>query len=647
MAAGKDATPSDRGVVPAARRLPVGAEIMAGGVAFRVWAPARRRVAVKVEGGSDHSMTAEPNGYFSAFVPGLGAGARYRFRLDGGDVFPDPASRFQPDGPHGPSEVVDPAAYRWRDTAWRGLTRAGQVLYELHVGTFTPEGTYAAALPYLPKLAELGVTAIELMPVAEFPGRFGWGYDGVDLFAPTRLYGRPDDLRRFVDESHRLGLGVILDVVYNHVGPDGNYLTQFAPAYFSDRHRNEWGESLNFDGADAGPVREFFVANAVYWIEEFHFDGLRLDATQAITDGSDEHIVAALTRAARAAAGERALFFVAENEPQHPVFARAPESGGYGVDALWNDDFHHSAMVALTGRQEAYYTDHAGAPQEFVSAAKYGYLFQGQRYAWQESGRGTPALDLAPSQFVTFIQNHDQVANSARGLRVHQLTSAGRARAMTVLLLLLPQTPMLFQGQEFFASAPFFYFADHGDELNRLVLEGRADFLKQFPNLTDEAMAARLALPGDESTFKRSKLDWSEFAAHAEIVVLHRDLLRLRREDPTFAAQPGRDRLDGAVIASEAFLLRYFGDEGEDRLLLVNLGRTLRLWAIPDPLAAPPEGRFWTLLLSSESPDYGGGGAPPDDPRRGWYLPGHAALVFAARTTPPEGVSEFRSGKVD
>ncbi|HEX6739543.1 MAG TPA: alpha-amylase family glycosyl hydrolase, partial [Vicinamibacteria bacterium] len=399
--------------------MDIGAEVSEDGTRFRVWAPRCRRVDVVVNGGEVIPMDAEAGGYFAGSTPRIGAGTRYRFRLDGGEAFPDPASRFQPEGPHGPSEVIDPSRYRWSDAEWPGLGPQGQVAYEMHVGTFTPEGTWEGARARLPELAALGVTVIELMPLADFAGRFGWGYDGVNLFAPTRLYGPPDDLRRFVDEAHRLGLGVILDVVYNHFGPDGNYLPRYADTVFSPRHHTDWGQALNFDGEGSAGLRALVVANAAYWIREYHLDGLRLDATQDIHDDSEPHILAEVAAAARRAAGSRPIWLVAENEPQQARLVRAPEAGGFGIDALWNDDYHHSAMVAATGRREAYYTDYLGSPQELLSAAKHGYLYQGQRYSWQKQRRGAPALDLPRHAFVSYVQNHDQVANSARGRRLH------------------------------------------------------------------------------------------------------------------------------------------------------------------------------------------------------------------------------------
>jgi len=621
-------------LIKVARRLPVGAEALPdGSVHFRVWAPKRKRVEVILEGdaGSAFELEREEDGYFSAFVESARAGTLYRFRLDGDEyLYPDPASRFQPEGPHGPSRVVDSSAFRWTDDDWKGASLKGQVIYELHVGTFTPEGTFASAAKELKELASLGVTCVELMPVAEFPGNFGWGYDGVSLYAPTHLYGEPDDLRRFIDEAHSAGVAVILDVVYNHLGPDGNYLAQFSENYFTERHKTEWGDGINFDGENSRHVREFFLSNARHWIEEYHFDGLRLDATQSIKDDSEEHILAALTREVHAAARSRETFIVGENETQESRLARTLESGGYGLDGLWNDDFHHTALVALTGRSEAYYSDYRGTPQEFVSSIKYGFLFQGQRYKWQRRRRGTPTFGLAPEQFVNFIENHDQVSNSARGLRLNQLTSPASLRALTALLLLAPSTPMLFMGQEFAASTPFRYFADHEPDLAAKVQHGRAEFLAQFRSASSSETRDNFPDPGDAKTFERCKLDFAERETNREIYALHRDLLRLRREDSLF---DGRERraLDGAVLDRDAFVLRFFGreeTEGDDRLLIVNLGSDLDLNPAPEPLLAPPEGKIWKVVLSSEDYRYGGTGTPPVETEDGWCLPGRTTIAF-------------------
>jgi maltooligosyltrehalose trehalohydrolase len=606
------------------RRLPVGAEPQADGSAhFRVWAPAARDVAVTVDGGASIPLAGEGGGYFSGYVSGAGPGTRYRFRIDGEGGFPDPASRYQPDGPHGSSELVDPAGFAWTDGAWRGVPQERLVLLEVHIGTFTPEGSWAAAMERLPALAELGITGIEMMPVADFPGRFGWGYDGVDLYAPTRLYGRPDDLRRFIDRAHALGLAVILDVVYNHIGPDGNYLRAFAPGYFTDRYANEWGEALNFDGDDAGPVREFFIENAGYWIAEYHFDGLRLDATHQIFDRSHEHVLAAIGRRVREAARGRITFIAVENEPQVARLVRPLDKGGYGLDAIWNDDFHHSAIVALTGRREAYYSDYRGWAGEFVALARHGFLFQGQRYAWQKQSRGTPAFDVPASRFVVYLQNHDQIANSAAGLRGHQLANPGSWRAMTAYLLLTPAIPMLFQGQEFDASNRFLYFADHDSELAGLVKKGREEFLEQFPSVAS-LMPADLADPGSVETFRCCVLDHGERERHAAAVALHRDLIALRRE--IFGA--GARHVDGAALSDSVFLLRYFGQADDDLLLIVNLGGDCAFESVVEPLIAPVEDRGWHLKWSSEDLAYGGGGSPEPASGGVWRLPGHTAVVL-------------------
>jgi maltooligosyltrehalose trehalohydrolase len=622
--------PSRGASSPYQRRLPIGAEpIDRERTHFRVWAP-RARAAHVVVNGRPTSLDAEPAGYFAATAEGR-IGDRYQFKLDHTDrLFPDPASRFQPDGPDGPSEIVDPHTFRWTDQAWTGATLRGAVVYEMHVGTFTRAGTFAAAARELSELTRVGITIVEMMPVADFAGRFGWGYDGVDLFAPAHQYGTPDDLRHFVDAAHGCGVAVILDVVYNHLGPVGNYLREFSSSYFTDRYDNEWGDAINFDGPDAGPVREFFAANAAYWIEEFHLDGLRLDATQQIFDGSSQHVIALLAARAREAAGSRSIVIVAENEPQDTRLVRPVAAGGYGVDAVWNDDFHHSATVALTGRSEAYYGDTRGEPQELISAAKYGYLFQGQHYDWQRKARGTATWDLPPTAFVTFLQNHDQVANSARGLRGHQLTSPGKWRAMTALLLLMPGTPMLFQGQEFSASSPFLYFADFGGDLGDAVRRGRSEFLHQFPSVADlEQRGGVVADPRDRATFERCILDFSERQTHAGAYALHSDLLRLRREELAFCA-PQPDAVDGAVLSPAALLLRFFTPgHRDDRLLIVNLGPDLIRPSFAEPLIAPPGDADWTLRWSSEDPHYCGNGTPEMWPDGCWRIASESAVVLS------------------
>jgi maltooligosyltrehalose trehalohydrolase len=392
---------------------------------------------------------------------------------------------------------------------------------------------------------------------------------------------------------------------------------------------------LNFDGENSGPVREFFLANARYWIEEFHLDGLRLDATQQIFDRSKDHMLGAIVREVRHAARGRGTYIVGENEPQEAKLVRPPESGGYGMDALWNDDFHHSAMVALTGRNEAYYSDYRGSAQEFVSAAKRGFLYQGQFYRWQKKRRGSPCLDLDPARFVTFIQNHDQVANSLTGHRIHTIASAGSLRAMTALLLLGPSTPMLFQGQEFAASTPFLYFADHREELAKAVAAGRSEFLKQFPSINAPDAAEMLASPEKEETFLRCKLDFADRTRQAGIYEMHRDLIALRKSQPLIERARSGD-FDGAVIGESALALRYFGRAQDDRLLLVNLGAAIHFDPSPEPLLAPPEGLRWETMWSSEDPRYGGTGtAPLESEEDNWRIPAQAAALLVPKLLSP------------
>lgn len=627
----------DRGEEAAAtadisRRYPVGAEVLETGVHFRVWAPDRKKVEVVLASGIEElvsvPLTKDGTGYFSGQVKEARAGTLYWFRLDDEpDLRPDPASRFQPEGPMGPSQVITPS-YPWTDDAWRGVTLENQVVYEMHIGTFTPEGTWQAAIKELPELARVGITVLEVMPVADFCGEFGWGYDGVNMYAPTRLYGSPDDFRAFVNAAHHHGLAVILDVVYNHLGPTGNFLPTFSKHYFTDKYETDWGSPINFDGPFCEPVREYYVANAAYWIDEFHLDGLRVDATQNIYDFDDshEHVLSAATRAARAAAGKRDIIIVAENEPQDVRLIRPSNQNGFGMDGMWNDDLHHTAMVSLVGRKEAYYTDYRGSPQEFVSAAKYAFLYQGQRYKWQKKPRGTSTLGFEPYRFVNFLQNHDQIANYGTGERIHKLSAPGRFRALTAYFLLIPGTPMLFMGQEFGASAPFLYFAHHQPDLADLVHQGRKDFMSQFRSFATPEMQESIPAPHERATFEACKLNFSERQSQSQLYRLHEDLLRLRREEPAFSSQR-RHGLDGAVLSATAFVLRFFHEE-EDRLLLVNLDVDLHLDPAPEPLLAPPPGFTWEVLWSSEDPRYGGSGTPAIYSKENWRLPGNSAIVM-------------------
>ena len=595
-----------------------------------MWAPGHAKVTLVIEAPTPREVVLdrEAGGYHGGFVAGLAAGARYRFRLgDDPALYSDPASRFQPEGPFGPSQVIDPT-FAWSDAGWRGIPPARHVIYELHVGTFTPEGTWSAAAEALDYLADVGVTTLEIMPVGDFAGRHGWGYDGVNLFAPFRGYGTPDDFRRFVDRAHARGLAVILDVVYNHFGPAGNHMFAWSPSYKTDR-TNDWGDTLNFDGDDSAGVRDFVIGNAGYWIDEFHLDGLRLDAIQAIHDRSSEHVLVALARRAREAGGGRHIFLVGENEPQEVALVGPP----VGLDALWNDDFHHTARVALTGVIDGYLHDYRGTPQELVSAIKRGFLYQGQLYPWQRNPRGTPNRGLPRRHFVQFLENHDQSANLGFGERLPAVTAPASLRAMTALLLLSPELPMLFQGQEMGARQPWRFFVDHDESLHKPIREGRAKFEAQFQRLATPESQAALSDPCSEATFRRCVLDPRERRLDSPQVQLHRDLLRLRREDPAFTDER-LEAMDGAVLSDHVLALRFFQhDPLRDRLVLVNLGPTFLQPIVPEPLLAPPEGTGWTLLWSSEEPRYGGHGTPTPFNRVRLAIPARAAIVLAPSAT--------------
>jgi len=542
-------------------------------------------------------LARQDDGYFAGQLPGVGPGDRYMYRVDGGDPRPDPASRAQPEGVHGPSEVLDPAAFSWHDADWRGRPLEQLVIYELHVGTATPEGSFESLIERLDALAALGATAIELMPVADFPGERGWGYDGVNLFAPAQTYGGADGLRRLVDAAHARGLAVLLDVVYNHFGPDGNYLREFSPYYFTDRHKTPWGDAINVDGPGARPVRDFFISNALHWAYEYHLDGLRLDATHAILDDSPTHLLAELAATVRASLGpERHFVLIAEDERNEPGLARRGE-GGWGLDGVWADDFHHQVHVALTGEQDGYYANYSGSSADLAATLRQGWFYQGQATPHAGQPRGAPADDLALPQFVYCIQNHDQVGNRALGERLSQSVGLDVYRAASALLLLLPQTPLLWMGQEWAATTPFLFFTDHGAELGRLVTEGRRQEFAHFSTFS----GATVPDPQAEASFLASKLRWEERvqAPHAGVLRLYTQLLALRREHPALCAT-GRDALAVEAVGERALLLRR-GTPGDQPLLAaINLGGPVRL-------RLPHAGR--QTLLDSEDARYGGRGA--------------------------------------
>jgi maltooligosyltrehalose trehalohydrolase len=496
---------------------------------FRIWAPGRRSVDV-VADGHRLALQQQEGGWWEIVDVAARAGTRYGYSLDGGDVRPDPRSPSQPDGVLGLSEVIDHSAYAWGDDAWRGMPLTGAVLYELHAGTFSPQGNFEGIVEHLPHLVSLGIDAIELMPVAEFSGNRGWGYDGADLFAPHHAYGGPAALKRLVDACHSAGLGVVLDVVYNHLGPVGNFLSEFGP-YFSDRHHTDWGAAFNFDGPASDEVRRFVVDNALMWINDYHFDGLRLDAVHAIVDQTPLHLLEQLGQEVEALGAElnRVTFVIAESDLNDPRLVRSRDAGGYGLAAAWADDWHHALHTALTGERTGYYEDF-GSLELLGKALRQAWVFDGKWSAHRQKTRGRKAADLSSHSFVIAVQNHDQVGNRAAGDRLGGLVDEGTLKAAAALLLTAPFTPMLFQGEEWAASSPFQYFTDHTDpELGKAVQEGRRREFAAF-GWPPEAVPD----PQDPASFDRSKLLWDEIDEpfHRRMLDWYRGLIELRRRLP-------------------------------------------------------------------------------------------------------------------
>ena len=558
--------------------LPFGAQLRPeGGTLFRFWAPGAAQVHLDIEGAARQAMQPLEGGWHELLARDARAGTRYRYVLPDGLAVPDPASRFNPDDVHGPSQVVDPRAYRWRDGNWRGRPWHEAVVYELHVGIFTPEGSFSAATRRLHDLARLGITAIELMPVADFPGHRSWGYDGVLPFAPDASYGTPDELKAFVDEAHALGLMVLLDVVYNHFGPEGNYLHAYCPQFFNPAHPTPWGAAINFDGEHNGPVRDFFRHNALYWIEEYHFDGLRLDAVHAIHDDSPQHIACEIGEALRNGPGRtREVHLVLENDRNEAHrLARDDHGAPRCATAQWNDDLHHAAHVLLTGETDAYYSDFAGNPIElFARALAEGFAYQGQASAYRGGApHGERSAQLPTTAFVSFLQNHDQIGNRAMGERLPALCSTERLDAVYACLLLSPHVPMLFCGEEFAASTPFLFFCDFGPELAQAVSTGRRAEFARFAAFRDGSARERIPDPNATTTFQASKLRWEEcdMPPHSRRLALIAQLLALRKQhlQPRLAGlqRGGSHRCDGGLIRVEWFL----GD-GSPWHLVANLG---------------------------------------------------------------------------
>ena len=522
------------------------------GVRFSVWAPQPRQIELVLHDGraaGTHPLARNDEGAHDTWVRGAAAGDRYGYALDGAPPLPDPASRFQPDGVHGPSQIVDPCGFTWHDQRWRTRSALDLIVYELHVGTFTSAGTFASARERLPYLRDLGVTAIELMPVADFAGNRNWGYDGVALFAPSRAYGTPDDLRRLVDGAHAHGLSVILDVVYNHLGPEGAYLPRFSASYFTDRHHTPWGQAIDLDGPHSASVRRFIVDNACHWVREYHVDGLRLDATHALIDDSPKHIVQEIAESVRAEAGRHILVH-AEDHRNLAEMIEDPAVGGWGLDGVWADDFHHVVRSMVAGDRHGYYADFAGHSRELATIIEDGWLYSGEHSVHMDKPRGTPSVRVPMHRFVVCVQNHDQVGNRAMGDRLHATIPPETWRAVSVLLLTAPMTPLLFMGQEWAASTPFQYFTDLSPDLGKLVTEGRRREFAQFPEFSDPVTWQRIPDPQAERTFADSRLRWEETSGehHARCLALYRALLALRLEHQALRAS---DRTAGCAVSPD------------------------------------------------------------------------------------------------
>ncbi|TDU73334.1 maltooligosyl trehalose hydrolase [Prosthecobacter fusiformis] len=590
-------------------QLPFGANVSAAGVEYRVWAPAQLGLELHIETASGDArilpMLPDGKGYHHVTDGEGQAGDRYACKLADGSLQPDPASRFQPAGVHGYSQVVDPATYSWKDQTWERPAFRDLVLYELHVGTFTQEGSFLSAIAKLADLQKLGINAIEIMPLADFAGKRNWGYDGVFIYAPANAYGTPDDLRALVDAAHAHGIAVILDVVYNHVGPDGSSLAAFSPAYFDPERPTPWGMSFNFDGVGSAAVREYFASNPLYWMHEFHMDGFRLDATHAMNDTSKRHILTEIAARIHSLGG----YVIAEDERNSARLIEPEDKGGYGLDAVWADDFHHSVRVGQTREQYAYLQNFSGSLEETVDTLKHGWRFRGQILAPGRVARGTEVSHVAPSSLIHCISNHDQSGNRAFGERVSASISLDSYRAISMLLCLSPYTPMFFMGQEWAASTPFLFFTDHHPGLGQLVTDGRRREFSAFPEFNDPATLNDIPDPQSVETFLRSKLDWNEtlLPAHAGVLELYRQCLLLRKSQAAFRPQTRQGWDVGAMQRGVAYI-RY-DDWGTSYLLLFHLWPEEDLVQLDlEHLPWMQQGSPWEFLISSNDVAFGGAG---------------------------------------
>ncbi|MGQ0734269.1 MAG: malto-oligosyltrehalose trehalohydrolase [Acidobacteriota bacterium] len=585
----------------------IGAWPVDRGFRFRVWAPTRRQVTLVLDPTGPHRreipLESQGDGTFAVTVAEATAGDRYAYRLDNEGPLPDPASRAQPDGVHAPSALVDPWRFSWSDHGWGGISLDRAVIYELHVGTFTAAGTFAAAADRLAYVADLGVTVVELMPVADFPGRWSWGYDGVSLFAPARCYGTPDQLRAFVDSAHRVGLAVLIDVVYNHFGPDGAYLATFSPYYLSATHQSPWGAAVNLDGEHADHVRAFFIENALHWLHEYHADGLRLDATHAMVDESPCHFGRDLAIHVRASAADRTTLLIAEDERNVAVIVRPLAHDGWGFDAVWADDFHHQLRRLSAGDSDGYFQDYSGSTSDIAQTIRRGWFFRGEMSPYLGKPRGTDPAGIPVRRMVACIQNHDQIGNRAFGERLNHQIEPALYRALSALLLFAPETPLMFMGQEWAASSRFLYFTDHHEQLGQLVNEGRRREFSRFAAFADASTRAQIPDPQAPSTIDASRLHWEEqsLPAHAGTLALYRDLLRLRGQESALRW------LDFEVEApdEDALVLARRGVDSETLVMVLKVRGQGAVEISKEPWSRADAG--WVLVLTTDDAPYIGG----------------------------------------
>ncbi len=589
----------------------LGAWTTPDGTRFRVWSPIARSIDLIVESSpktpqSVRTLQPSGDGYFTGVFPDIQIGSHYRFRIDGLNAYPDPASRFQPDGVHGFSQVVDPSRFLWTDAGWPGLKMEDLILYELHVGTFTAAGTFNGVREKLKALQDLGITAIELMPVADFPGNRNWGYDGVDLFAPSRCYGTPYEMRHLVNEAHALNIGVFLDVVYNHLGPDGAYLGEFSPHYFSSRHKSFWGDAINFDDEHSRHVRNFFIENALHWIHEYHIDGLRLDATHAMVDFGPTHFLKELAQKVHASVSkDRNVLFIAEDDRNQSQLILPADKGGYGLDGVWADDFHHQMRSLLTGDNEGYFQDFSGSVQDLAKTIGQGWFYTGQNSLFMKHPQGTSTEGIPKNKFIHSIQNHDQVGNRALGDRLHATVDLASFRAVSALHLLSPATPLIFMGQEWGADTPFCYFTDHPEPLGKAVAEGRRNEFRHFKTFSEPSAVLSIPDPGALSTFVSSKLNWEEqsLQPHAGMLALYRDLINLRRTEPALK-EKFNSALQAEALGENTIALKRLAADKFSLLVVACLKGAEKIIIGTHSSTRPPEGKQWNLLWTTEDAHY-------------------------------------------